>query len=166
MINFFPKEHIASCSKRRFGVCDPPASEEKAYIAEDHGENWLAIVDNYYEIKVNFVPVDHCIELLKPDGTMDNRCDGFLFYEKTIIFVELKDRNIKGTRWIKDAEEQLRQTIKRFEDEKESDAFTIKKAYIANNARPRFRTGQTTRMESFFVETKYVLRIENTIEIA
>lgn len=52
------------------------------------------MVDNYYEIEVKFVPVDHCIELLKPDGTMDNRCDGCLFYEKTIIFVELKDKGI------------------------------------------------------------------------
>lgn len=165
MINFFPEEHITSCSKRRFGVCDIPAAEEKAYIAERQGENWLAVVDNYYEAKVNFVPIDHCIELLRPDGKMDNRCDGCLFYEKTIIFVELKDRYIKGNEWIKDAERQLRHTIKRFEDEKESDSFSVKKAYIANSAKPRFRSGQTVRMENFFMETKYVLRIENTIEI-
>ena len=165
MINFFLKEHITSSSRRRFGVCDPPASEQKAYIAEGEGENWIAVVDNYYEIEVKFVPVDHCIELLKPDGTMDNRCDGCLFYEKTIIFVELKDRNIKGANWIKDAEKQLRHTIKRFEDEGESNAFTVKKAYIANSAKPRFRSGQTVRMENFFAETNYILRIENTIEI-
>lgn len=67
MINFFPNEHIASSSKRGFGVCDPPASEQKAYIA--------------------------------------------------------------------------------------------------NSAKPRFRSGQTVRMENFFAETNYILRIENTIEI-
>lgn len=165
MINFFPKEHITSCSKKRFGVCDPPASEEKAYIAEDQGENWLAVVNNHYGTQVNFVPIDHCIELLKPDGKMDNRCDGCLFYEKTIIFIELKDRSTKGPGWIKDAEIQLRHTIKHFEDEKESDAFKVKKAYIANNAKPRFQSGQAVRMENFFAETKYVLRIENIIDI-
>lgn len=165
MINFFPEEHITSCSKRRFGVCDIPAAEEKAYIAESQGENWLAIVDNHYGTKVNFVPIDHCIELLRPDGKMDNRCDGCLFYEKTIIFVELKDRSSKGPAWIKDAERQLRHTIKHFEDQKESDAFKVKKAYIANCAKPRFQSGQAVRMENFFNETKYVLRIENTIEI-
>lgn len=165
MINFFPKEYITSCRKRRFGVCDPPASEEKAYIAVREGENWIAVVDNYYQTEVKFVPIDHCIELLRPDGKMDNRCDGCLYYEKTIIFVELKERNMKGADWIKDAEEQLRHTIKRFEDEKESTAFKVKKAYIANSARPRFRSGQTVRLENFFAETKYVLRIENTIEI-
>lgn len=165
MINFFPKEYIASSRKRRFGVCDPPASENRAYIAEREGEHWIAIVDNYYEAEVKFVPVDHCIVLLKPDGKMDSRCDGCLFYRKTIIFVELKDRNVSGSDWIKDAEKQLRQTIMHFEKEKEADTFTVKKAYIANSAKPRFRSGQIMRMEKFFAETNYVLRIENTIEI-
>ena len=91
MIDFFPKEHISCSSKKRFGVCDVPAAEEKAYIAEREGENWIAVVDNYYQSKVNFVPIDHCIELLRPDGKMDNRCDGCLFYEKTIIFVKPKE---------------------------------------------------------------------------
>ncbi len=53
MIDFFPKEHIACSSKKRFGVCDVPAAEEKAYIAEREGENRIAVVDNYYQSKVN-----------------------------------------------------------------------------------------------------------------
>lgn len=53
MIDFFPKEHISCSSKKRFGVCDVPAAEEKAYIAEREGENWIAVVDNYYQSKVN-----------------------------------------------------------------------------------------------------------------
>lgn len=68
-------------------------------------------MDNHYRLKVNFVPVDHCIELRKADGKMDNRCDGCLFYEDTIIFVELKQRKSKGSQWIKDGEQQLRSTI-------------------------------------------------------
>lgn len=165
MIDFFPTEHISASRKRRFGVCDPPASEEKAYIAESQGENWIAIVDNYYELHIKFVPIDHCIDLRKPDGNMDNRCDGCLFYEKTILFVELKQRNIKGSQWIKDAELQLRSTIKHFENGAQAAGFNNKKAYIANSAKPRFRSGQSARMEMFFSETGYVLEIKNTIEI-
>lgn len=165
MIDFFPISDIASSSKRRFGVCDPPASAKKAYIAEKQGENWIAIVDNYYEVDVKFVPVDHCIDLRRSDGNMDNRCDGCLFYDDTVVFVELKDRNSKGAEWIKDAELQLRSTIKHFEAEQQSEKFIIKKAYIANCAKPRFRSGQAVRMENFFIETKYVLRIENVIVI-
>lgn len=165
MIDFFPIEYITTSDKRRFGVCDPPASEEKAYIAEREGEHWIAIVDNYYGLMVSFVPVDHCIDLRKPDGSMDHRCDGCLFYEKTIIFVELKDRNSKGSQWVKDAEVQLRSTIKHFEDSERAGDFLIKKAYISNCAKPHFRSGQATRMEMFFLETGYVLEVKNIIEI-
>ncbi|WHX13627.1 hypothetical protein QMY64_24420 [Phocaeicola dorei] len=32
-----------------------PAAE-KAYIAERQGQDWIAAVDNYPQVKVNFVP--------------------------------------------------------------------------------------------------------------
>ena len=151
MIDFFPTEHISSSCKRKFGICDRPApAAEKAYIAEKQGQDWIA---------------DHCIELRKADGKMDNRCDGCLFYEDTIIFVELKQRKSKGSQWIKDGEQQLRSTIGYFEQQEEARNFPIKKAYIANSERPLFRTGQAVRMERFFLETNYILRIENRINI-
>lgn len=84
-------------------------------------------MDNYPQIKVNFVPVDHCIELRRADGSMDNRCDGCLFYRDTIIFVELKQRKGKGNQWIKDGEQQLRSTIGYFEQQEEARNFPIKK---------------------------------------
>ena len=166
MIDFCPTEHISSSCKRKFGICDRPApAAEKAYIAEKQGQDWIAAVDNHYRLKVNFVPVDHCIELRKADGKMDNRCDGCLFYEDTIIFVELKQRKSKGSQWIKDGEQQLRSTIGYFEQQEEAQNFPIKKACIANSERPLFRTGQAVRMERFFLETNYILRIENRINI-
>ena len=119
----------------------------------------------YPQVKVNFVPVDHCIELRRADGSMDNRCDGCLFYRDTIIFVELKQRKGKGNQWIKDGEQQLRSTIGYFEQQEEARNFPIKKAYIANSEKPLFRTGQAVRMERFFSETNYILRIENRINI-
>lgn len=166
MIDFFPIEHIASSSKRKFGICDRQApATEKAYIAEKQGEDWIAAVDNYYRIMVNFVPVDHCIELRRDNGEMDNRCDGCLFYEDTIIFVELKQRKGKGSQWIKDGEQQLRSTIGYFERQEKAKDFSVKKAYIANSERPLFRTSQAVRMERFQEETHYILRIENRINI-
>ncbi len=48
MIDFFPIEHIASSSKRKFGICDRPApAADKAYIAENEGQDWIAVVDNH-----------------------------------------------------------------------------------------------------------------------
>ncbi|KAB6449946.1 hypothetical protein GAY88_17785 [Phocaeicola vulgatus] len=166
MIDFFPTEHISSSKKRKFGICDRPApTVGKAYIAEKQGQNWIAAVDNYPQIKVNFVPIDHCLELRKADGKMDNRCDGCLFYEDTIIFVELKQRGGRDNHWIKEGERQLRSTIGYFEQQEKAQNFSMKKAYIANSARPLFRTGQAVRMERFFLETNYILRIENRIKI-
>jgi len=59
----------------------------------------------------------------------------------------------------------LRSTIKYFEQQDESRNFSKKKAYIANSERPLFRTVQAVRMDRFFSETKYILRIENRINI-
>ena len=150
MIDFFPTRHISSSNRRKFGICDRPApAAEKAYIAERQGQDWIAAVDNYPQVKVNFVPVDHCIELRRADGSM----------------VELKQRKGKGNQWIKDGEQQLRSTIGYFEQQEEARNFPIKKAYIANSEKPLFRTGQAVRMERFFLETNYILRIENRINI-
>nr|WP_320058404.1 hypothetical protein [uncultured Bacteroides sp.] len=166
MIDFFPDEHKSSSNRQRFGVCDtPPPPAKKAYIDESNGSEWIAIVDNYYSVMVNFIPIDNCIEIRRPDNTMDNRCDGCLYYEQTILFIELKQRKTRGNQWIKDAEHQLRVTIGHFEKTPQSELFSTKKAYIANSEKPHFRSAQTERMENFFSDTGYILRIENVVEI-
>lgn len=167
MIDFFPEEHKQISDKKRFGICDtPPPPANKAYIDEANGQNWIAVVDNLYQDSVSFIPVDNCIEIKRPDGTMDNRCDGFLYYDATVIFVELKQRNDKGSKWIKEADNQLRVTIGHFEKVSQAKDFSIKKAYIANSDSPRFRASQAIRMDNFLTDTGYSLRIENRIQIS
>lgn len=168
MINFFPSEHITSSCKRKFGICDYPGpSTTMAYIAEKQGEDWIAAVDNYNRIRVYFVPIDHCIELWRADGIMDNRCDGCLFYDETIIFVELKQRSPRGgnRQWIDMADKQLRSTIRHFEKEDVAANFSVKKAYIANSEKPKFISTRMERMDRFFTDTGYVLYIKNRIDI-
>lgn len=164
MINFFPEEYKTSSSKKRFGICDetPPPH---AYIDEVNGQYWVAVVENFYQDEITFIPVDHCIEIKRPNNKMDNRCDGFLYYDRTIIFVELKVSTSKSKYWIDDAENQLRVTIGHFKKCDEANNFEVKKAYIANNAKPKFRKFMTDRMDNFFHDTGYVLRIENRIYI-
>lgn len=166
MIDFFPDEHKAFSSKKRFGICDntpPPAG--KAFIDEDNGQNWIAVVENFYQHEITFIPIDNCIEIRRPDRAMDNRCDGFLYDEQTVIFVELKNSGSKNKYWIEDGENQLRTTIRHFENTLQAARFDIKKAYIANKAKPLFRNSMAIRMEHFFNDTGYVLRIENRINI-
>ena len=74
-----------------------------------------------------------------------------------------KERNEKGSKWVKDAEGQLRSTISYFEKSENAKNYKIKKAYIANSEKPKFRESQKRRMDEFLTDTGYVLRIENRI---
>lgn len=164
MLNFFEKRCQQNSKQRRFGICDRD-DLNPAYLDESNGSDWVAVVENEYVETVCFTAIDNCIELKNTDGTMKRRCDGALSYSKTVIFVELKDRKIKGAEWIKVGEQQLRSTITSFEKTDEAETFTIKKAYVANKAKPIYRDSQMARMAKFKNETGYTLRIENRIKI-
>lgn len=158
----------ASCqtsSKRKlFGLCDDtPPPHKSAYIDETDGAKWIAVVVNDDKFDVTFTAIDHCIALNRADGKQAKRCDGVLTYSSTIIFVELKESNRKGNDWVEVAEEQLKSTIGHFELEDEAERFNQKKAYIANSERPKFNVDQTRRINKFFEDTGYVLRVEYRI---
>ena len=118
-INFSANNCTTQSSQKRFGLCDdPPPAENVAYIDEQNGSNWIAVVDNERRIEVSFVGIDHCPEIVltRADGTDDSRCDGMLCYEETVVFVELKDRDIYPSRtWLNKAHKQLLSTIRAFE---------------------------------------------------
>ena len=169
----FPDPNITACqsetNSQTFGLCDdPPPARNPAYIDEQNGSVWIAVVSNERRFRVLCTAIDNCIELRRSDGQMDKRCDCMLSYTSdalgsTIIFVELKTRTEKGAGWVKDAEGQLRASIKHFEDSTESDSFRTKRAYIANRSSPRYRETQMARMNQFYDDTGYVLRIENRL---
>lgn len=164
MSDFDKKNCQTHSHKRKFGLCDDDNSSP-AYLDEQNGANWIAIVENDFAESICFTAIDNCIDLKNNDGSIKKRCDGMVSYTKTIIFIELKDRNIVGNQWIKDGENQLKSTISSFENTDKATSFNVKKAYIANKARPKFRESQMERMERFKNETGYTLRIENRIKI-
>jgi hypothetical protein len=163
----FTVAHCQTTSKKKmFGLCDnPPPAKDPAYIDENNGANWIAVVLNDESKDIIFTAIDNCIEIKRVNGDDSQRCDGVLTFEDTVIFVELKDRFSKGKTWITDAEGQLRETISFFEKEDLAEDYQVKKAYIANKALPKFRNSQAARMEKFFDETGYILRIENRIQL-
>ena len=167
-INFLETSCQTRSNNRKFGLCDdPPPAKRPAYIDEINGENWIAVVDNYYQEDVTFTAIDNCIVFPpKSDGKSFKRCDGVLTYANTVAFVELKQRDEDGSVWVKDAEKQLRISIEKFEQTEAANRFKIKRAYIVNSERPRFRDSQAVRMEKFTDETTYILRIEARIRIA
>ncbi len=163
-LNFMDAGCQTHSSRKKFGLCDdPPPAKNPAYIDEANGAKWIAVVINDYEYYCTFTAVDNCIDVRKPSGKPDKRCEGILSYNDTVIFVELKERGALGSDWVKTAEEQIRVTIGHFEGTDAAAEFTKKKAYIANSEQPKFKESQTARMEKFAEETGYILRIVNRI---
>jgi hypothetical protein len=165
-INFFDTNCQSQTNQPKFGLCDdPPPSENPAYININDSRKWIAIVENNQEIEVIFTAIDNCIEILRSDGTMDNRCDGMLTYNNHIIFVELKEKNFRNN-WVAKGEKQLKNTISVFIANHDLAIYKSKKAYIANNKKPNFQSSQMGRMARFEAETDFRLIIRNTIEIS
>jgi hypothetical protein len=163
-VNFSEAKCQTHSNRKLFGLCDDlsPASNP-AYIDETDGAKWIAVIENEDRYDVTFTAVDNCITINRPDGKPAKRCDGVLTYNSTVTFIELKQRGANGNAWVNDAEKQLRTTIGYFELEDDAEYYTKKKAYIANSEHPKFKESQTRRMEQFFDDTGYVLRIENRI---
>lgn len=161
---------IAKCQtqsdKKIFGLCDNPSpAKAPAYIDEVDGSKWIAVVENEDRFKTVFTAIDNCIDIKDSDGKMEKRCDGVLMYNTTVIFVELKQRGAKGNAWVEDAEPQLKNSIKHFEKTELSENFNQKKAYISNSEHPKFKASQIGRMDRFYNDTGYILRIEARIKL-
>lgn len=165
-VNFNVAKCQTNSSRKTFGLCDePPPAKNPAYIDEANGANWIAVVENESQQQITFTAIDNCIEIFKPNGKMKQRCDGMLSYNTTVIFVELKDRDAQGNAWVEDAIPQLKSTIESFEDTNMADDFKKKLAYVANKQHPKFKSTQQRRMDAFYDETNYVLRIQGRINV-
>ena len=169
-IDFLNSQYERVTSKKIFGLCDDKEDNKPAYLDEENGAKWIAVVENEELKEIHFIAIDNCIDIWRDEvkKEMDNRCDGMLWYEeRTVIFVELKNRESKKDKnaWVEEGEKQLKRTIEYFEKTEQSNKFTEKRAYIANKAYPKFKESQLQRMNNFKKETGYTLRIENRIKI-
>ena len=164
------KFQVAKCQtqtdRKVFGLCDNPSpAKDPAYIDQTDGSKWIAVIENEERFLTAFIAIDNCIEIKDSVGKMEKRCDGVLMYNSTVIFVELKQRGAIGNAWVEDAEPQLKNSIKHFEQTELSENFNHKKAYISNSEHPKFKASQIGRMERFFNDTGYILRIEARIKL-
>ena len=166
-IDFFNSQCQSVSNKKRFGLCDEQDDKEPAYIDEQNGAKWIAVVENDELKEVHFIAIDNCIEIWRDDDStkMEKRCDGMLWYDgKNLIFVELKDRNLREvSKFIKEAALQLTTTINHFKKNYNIADYNIKAAYIAN--RKKIHSSYIARMRKFQDETGCTLRIENRIKI-
>jgi hypothetical protein len=161
-VNFFDPQCQEMTIEIKFGLCDDKP-HHSAYIDTSDSDKWIAIIENNGKVEVIFTAIDNCIDIRRPDGSKESRCDGMITYTDKIIFIELKERQSKG--WIEKGESQLRTTISIFSSNNNIDQYELKAAYIANKFRPIFESNAMTRMQKFKDDTGFILKIRNMIEL-
>lgn len=144
-----------------FGLCDD-VPRNRAYMDITRPHVWVAAVDNANRYEVTFTSIDNCLEIRRPDGTMESRCDGMLTYNTTIVFVELKEKNRS---WLEEGIGQLEATILLFFAHHPDRIYTSRQAYLANSRRPLFFAGRNTRTQEFRDKTGITPSVRNTIKL-
>ncbi len=161
-INFFdPVCQEQPATAVLFGIVDDQ-NGTKAFIDTANSENWIAIVINPNQIAVVFTAIDNCVEILRPNGDMESRCDGMLTYPGNIVFVELKNQR---KNWISDAIDQLETTIRHFFENHDIDRFRRRRAFACNKRHPNFEVLENERMKRFFDESRVRLNVQAEIPI-
>tara|TARA_B100000378_G_C17946828_1_gene378700 strand:+ start:286 stop:783 length:498 start_codon:yes stop_codon:yes gene_type:complete len=163
-INFFEAQCSSFSKDKLIGICDdPPPANNPAYLDLQNRNNWISIVKNIQEKEFSFHAIDNCIEVLKPDGTLDSRCDGLLKVNKDLIFIELKNRVSSG--WLSKGRSQLTNTINVFRRTHNPNDFDSIKAYVSNKQRPYSNTIHFGEIQRFRNDTSLILRVQQEIEI-
>ena len=162
-IDFFaPQCTITNISKKKFGICDAP-NEGMAFVEYENEISWVGVVLNDSGKSLNFTAIDHCVEIRRKNGDLENRCDGLLSNESCLIFVELKDQ--RG-RWIQHAvKNQLQITIDYFRKNHDLDGYPIRRAYVCNRAQPQFSYSHKQLMQEFYNRNGVRLYIQREIII-
>lgn len=144
-----------------FGICDD-RPRLRAYLDYNTPANWIAKVENNHQREVTFTSIDNCIEIRRPDGNMESRCDGMLTYDDCIIFVELKEKNRS---FLEEGLNQLETTIRLFQTAHPERTYLTRKAYLANSRHPLFAAGRNTRAQQFRDSTGITPLVHNNIVI-
>jgi len=161
-INFFEAKCQSTTGESLFGLCDNEDSSP-AYLDFSSKTKWNATVNNSVPPKeLEFVAIDNCIEILRENGEMDNRCDCLLTYPENIIFVELKN---KSSNWVSEGMNQLEVTIKNFDNNHGLLNYQHKRAFVANKKHPYFRVIDVEKKRKFWDKYRVRLNIDAVIKI-
>lgn len=163
-VDFFMSGCKSTTIKDKFGLCDdPPPANIPAYIDESTQHKWIAEVENANKIMVNFHAIDNCVEILRPNGDMESRCDCMLHYNNSLVFVELKDRASSG--WLSKGSNQISVTINKFKENHNINNFDNVEAYVCNKQKPLAITGTNSTTQKFKDEIGLTLRPNRKIKI-
>ena len=148
---------------KEFGLCDDQNSR-KAYSNVDDSSKWIAIVKNENKIRVQFTPIDNCMNIKKyGSNDLESTCDGMLTFENSIYLVELKDRKKGGASAAKD---QLKNTIRLlYVYNSDELSKTNKKAFVCIKGVKPFKVINHEEKTRFLRETNFRLDENSLISI-
>lgn len=143
---FFKNNCKCSSTRTNFGLID----NMPAKISENTIDEWIAEIKNLNQNEILFFALDNCLEILNNEEP-ESLCDGFLFYNNLLIFVELKDRTYSG--WLSSGNNQLINTYKIFKLMYNKNDFMELSFVIANKQRPFATSNHQKEIQRFFDET-------------
>jgi len=144
-----------------FGLYDKE-DRTPAKIVHTQKDKWNATVINPNQKRIIHTAIDNCIEILRANGEMDNRCDSMLTYSENIIFIELKN---KGSDWRSDGINQIEVTIKNFLKNHNLSVIKHKRAFVANRRHPNFQVIEDEEIRKFWDKYRVRLNIDSQINI-
>lgn len=161
MIDFFHFKWITepSLSDARFGIMDDGAM---SYTKRDGDESeWDALVTNPQEKEIQFVPVDHHIQVYE-SGNERSMCDGMLYTmnHDYVSFIEIKNRR---ENWMEEAIGQLESTIETFIASHSDSARGNRYAFVCNPQHPCFHFSRQERMQQFFHKYRFRLFVQREV---
>lgn len=163
-INFFDFafQTEAARSDSEFGIFDP-GNNRPAITTKDVNQ-YQAVVKNPQCHTLQFVAVDHNMNIRRPNGETESTCDGMMYDDHQYIsFVELKD---KDQGWASEAVEQLKTTIGVFAANHRVEDYQRRFAYAVNVQHPVFNRSFKQVMQQFKAETKFVLRFGTIMNVS
>ena len=143
---------------KEFGLVDAPPAEIN--YDENQKDSWNAIVECNNRENYHFTPLDKKLKIMESFNKEESICECLLHTEKSICFVELKERKKQHTQ---KAIEQLENTIRLFKQNHNIDDFTFKYAYICNRKRPFYNELKNSVCNDFTIKNGVALHVGITI---
>ena len=161
--DFFVKKcQTKNVTAEEFGICDR-GHGTPAYVSYERPREWIARITNLTGRPVNFTAVDNCVDLRRPDGSRDFRCDAMLTSATHIVFIELKEQRHK---WVRHAvEDQLQTTIDHFKASYDISRYRHKLAFACNRLHPNFQCSRIQYLQDFWNRNHVRLSLSNHVII-
>ena len=136
-----------------FWIIDDNAESDEPTFIQEYAPVYEAVTvkkESNGNYEVNFKAIDKCVVFPTPlQGIGNNICDGMLYFDNWLIFVELKGNNQPD--YAMTGKDQLSRTIAVFVNSHPAFMATkaVRQAYICNSDKPKAPSFSQTEIDKF-----------------